>query len=139
LASFFFGENMMKLEASKRLKAEENKVQGYDAKTFEIKVKCSESVYDKLINLLAAIEYNCNAGHSVQIGAFFDGDGSDKVEIDGLPFNYGRDMADACANYGDDLFALIDSKTAIVYNTRYLENDVPTYKITEVYPEIKKD
>jgi hypothetical protein len=119
---------MVKVQAATRLKATEEQ-------TFTLEVSCSPSAYAKLINLLGAIQYNTAVGHSCQIGAYFDGDGADKVAFEGLPDNLGRDMADACANYGDDLFALIDDETALVYNQRYgATEDERLFKTMEVYP-----
>lgn len=83
---------------------------------FNLSIKCNQSGYRTLINLLGAIQYNCDVGHSAVVAAFFDGDGADKVKILGLPDNNGKEMAEACGTYGDDLMALIGIEHATAYN-----------------------
>lgn len=95
----------------------------------------------KLMNLLAAIQYNTGVGHSCTIGAFFDGDGADKIHVDGIPeanAKLGKDMASACSEYGDGLLAQIDTSTAHTLNARYVEYSGDTVEIVQrrkVYPE----
>ncbi len=93
-----------------------------DEQVYTLKITCSGQAGKTLINLLAAIEYNTQVGHSATMAAFFDGDGSDKVSIEGLPENDGQAMAEACGNYGDDLMAMIGTDIALAYNSKYTED-----------------
>lgn len=107
----------------------------------DIKVHCSSpEVALKLSNLLAAIEHNCQVGHSATVGAFFDGDGADFVEFKGLvPENVGAKMADACGNYGDGLFAEIGESSAKAHSTHYKENDERVLSTKKVWPQEEED
>lgn len=122
-----------KLEAAKRLLATSGEVE------LNLKIRCSGDAGLTLINLLAAIEYNTNVGHSCTIGAFFDGDGADKISIEGLPDNKGKDMAEACGNHGDDLMAHIGDYSASVYNTSYNDTGEQVLRRKTVYPSNKEE
>ena len=97
-------------------------------------IKCKGEAALTLINLLGAIQYNTQVGHSCVIGAFFDGDGADKLEIEGLPENEGSKMADACSNYGDGLLALIGPTSATTYNIGYNEQNEEILRKQNVWP-----
>lgn len=99
----------MKLEARTRLVASEEHV-------LDIKIQCStKEAYKTIVNMLQAIEYNCGVGHSATIAGFFDGDGSDKITVEGLPEGSGRDMARAGCDYGDGLMLHIGPASAMAY------------------------
>lgn len=98
-------------------------------------VKGSPNAVKTLVNLVGAIQYNCQVGHSAMVGAFFDGDGADKISVDGLPDKLGADMAKACGSYGDSLLACIGPSTALSYNTRYDDNGNTLYDFKRVFPE----
>jgi hypothetical protein len=100
----------MKLEAKKRLQAAD------EEQVLNLTIRCKGEAYKTLINFLGAVAQNCNAGHSAVVAAFFDGDGSDKLKIEGLPENDGAAMANACGDYGDGLMALIGPSSALAYS-----------------------
>lgn len=106
--------------------------------TLELKIYCStEETALTLSNLLAAIAHNTAVGHSATVGAFFDGDGHDFIEVKGLPENTGRDMAAAASDYGDGMLAEVGPHSAMVYNTRYDKingEEVQIVKRTAVWP-----
>jgi hypothetical protein len=126
----------MKLEAKSRLMA---KLDGLETQTLDLKVEATPEAMKTLVNLLAAIQYNTGVGHSCTMGAFFDGDGVDKVWIEGLPDNLGKEMATACSSYGDDVLARIGASTAQTYNEQYVElsgEAVHVLRKKSVYPEV---
>lgn len=102
-----------------------------------IEVEATPEAMTTLVNLLAAIEYNTQVGHSATIGAFFDGDGADKVRVSGLPKNEGAEMAKACSAYGDDVAAIIGTSTAHSLTDFYVDdqdgNTVKAFKRVTVY------
>lgn len=125
-----------KLHAATRL------VAGYKQTEYlDLRISGSPQAIQILTNMLAAIEWNCNVGHSCIVAAPFDGDGADKIVIEGLPEankKLGQEMANACSSYGDSLMMLIQDKTSISYNTRR-DGTLPTYKSTMVYPKIEEE
>lgn len=85
-------------------------------------IEATPDAMKRLLNLLGAIQYNTGVGHSCSMGAFFDGDGPDKVWVEGLPDEnkkLGADMASACSERSDGLVALIDTTSAVAYDARY--------------------
>lgn len=118
----------MKLEAKSRLLAAEQ------PPVLELKIQCSNmDTYLTLVNLLGAIQYNCDVGHSAVVGAFFDGDGADKVEIKGLPDNEGSDMAKAASDYNDSLMVQVGPHSA----QAYADDNVGGFSRKTVWPEEK--
>lgn len=121
-----------KINAATRLVTAANKQVQY----LDLRISGSPEAIQTITNLLAVIEWNCQVGHSATVGAFFDGDGADKITIEGIPDankKLGRDMAQACSSYGDDILARIASGTAAVLNTVYKEG-VESVRTTVVYP-----
>jgi hypothetical protein len=126
----------MQLQAKARLKA---KLDGRETQTLDLKIEATPEAMKTIVNLLAAIQYNTGVGHSCTIGAFFDGDGADKVWVEGLPDNLGKEMASACSSHGDGVLAMIGPDTALTYNAQYEERDGQTIEILRkksVYPEV---
>lgn len=124
----------MKIEASERLLATQER-----PPVLNLQIQCdTEEAYLTLVNMLAAIQWCGGVGHSAVVGAFFDGDGSDKVRIEGLPDNSGAEMADACSAYGDGLMAMIGPHSATAYNDVYGESGMPSgYKRECVFKDGK--
>lgn len=77
-------------------------IEGRPTKTMTLQIEGSGEAFDTLVNLLAAIQWAGSAGHSGKFGCFIDGDGADKIRIEGLPPNQGSDMARATCEYGGD-------------------------------------
>lgn len=131
----------MKLEAKARLLAKDT-VGGYPVEhELNLNIKFSNSdIYKTVINMLAAAQWNCAVGHSGTVAAFFDGDGSDKIEIEGLPENDGADMANAASSYGDGLMMHIGPSSAMAYNDIYSDDGaIKGYKSTKVWPTLEVD
>lgn len=117
----------MKLEAKQRLLAAD------DEQVLNLTIRCRGEAGKTLVNLLGAIAQNCNIGHSAVVAAFFDGDGADKVMIEGLPENDGAEMANACGDYNDSLMALIGPHSAMAYS----DHNDGTFTRKTVWPEEK--
>ena len=111
----------IKIEAAERLRA--TKLAGYDAETLDLRIVATPEAMKTLVNLLAAIQYNTNIGHSVMLASFFDGDGQDKVSFEGLPENLGIEMSDAAREMGDGYMQSIQSDVAFAHNYRYQDGD----------------
>ncbi len=77
-------------------------IEGRDTKTMTLTIEGTGEAFDTLVNLLAAIQWAGSAGHSGKFGCFIDGDGADKIRIEGLPPNQGGEMARATCEYGGD-------------------------------------
>lgn len=105
-------------------------------------IKGTPEAMRTLSNLLGAIQRNTGVGHSCVHAAFFDGDGADKISIDGLPDDsVGSEMAAACSSYGDGFCAMFGANTAVVYNTGYAETaegPQQTIRSKEVWPEVSQ-
>jgi hypothetical protein len=110
---------------------------GRDTVKLSLQVEGTPDAVKVLVNLLAAIQYNTNVGHSCTIGAYFDGDGADKLRFEGLPENDGKEMAEACGNYGDGLMAQIGLDIALAFNTTYTEDHQQMVRQTKVWPPEK--
>lgn len=126
----------MRIEAKSRLRA---KLDGMETQILNLKIEATPEAMKTLVNLLAAIQYNTGVGHSCTIGAFFDGDGADKIWIEGLPDNLGKEMAAACSSHGDGVLAMIGADTAHTYNTQYEDvggKSIETIRKKSVYPEV---
>ena len=102
---------------------EHSALDGHGTVVRQLTIEGTENAVQTLINLLAAIERNTQVGHSAVVGAFFDGDGHDKIRVLGLPANTGAEQANACSDYGDGLLALIGSNSAQVINERYITHE----------------
>jgi hypothetical protein len=132
----------IKIEASQRLKAA--KLGGYDAEVLDLRVTGTPEALKTLTNLLAAIQWNTNVGHSCKVAAYFDGDGADKIRIDGLPDNLGADMAEAASSYGDGFMMEISAEKAWGHNYSFQEGDdhgnmAPIVTATLAYPKEEDD
>lgn len=104
--------------------------------TLNLKIECStEQVYKTLVNLLGVIQWNCGVGHSAISAAFFDGDGADKLRIEGLPEGDYEAMAQALSSYGDGLMGCVGADVATAYNENYLGNGQSVYRTKQVWPE----
>lgn len=112
-----------------------------DSVTLNIKAVCSsKEAALTLSNLLAAIQRNCDVGHSATVGAFFDGDGADHVQFTGLlPENEGAKMAEACGNWNDGLFAEVSAHSARAHNTTYETDEKRIYHVRSAWPAEEKD
>lgn len=128
----------MKLEAKTRLAA---KLDGRDTKKVQLTLEGTPEALKTMLNFLAAVQYNTGVGHSCVTAAFFDGDGADKIAVEGIPkenLEAGKAMATACSDQGDGLMAMVGSDTAVAYATTYHELDGKTVQVvhsTKVYPE----
>lgn len=133
-----YGKPSLKLEAKTRLAA---KLDGRDTKKVQLTLEGTPEALNKLLNLLGAIQYNTGVGHSCMIGAFFDGDGADKIYVKDLPDpnkEIGKDMAAACSDRGDGLLAQIDVSKAFAYYTTWSEVDgkqVELLQKSTAYPD----
>ena len=99
----------------------------------------SEEQYRAMAHFLAAVEWEGTAGHSVVVGMFVDGDGSDRMQVKGIPpemMKVGQDMARLSCEHGDNLMLNIGPDSAQAYNDRYgSDGQVRTYTRDVVYPE----
>lgn len=122
---------MKKLEAKQRLQAKPESVR------LTLTIDCEGDAGKTLINLLGVIQWNCNVGHSAVVGAFFDGDGWDKIKIEGLPEGDYKEMAEALSSYGDGHLAQVGPKSAIAWNEKLYDDKEGRYVVTrtKVYPE----
>ena len=100
----------MKLEAKQRLAAAEQE-------TLEISITASPDMLKRIVNLLGVIQWNSSVGHSATVGTFVDGDGADRITVDGLPDGDYRDMAEALSSYGDSYFAEVSENYAKAHNS----------------------
>jgi hypothetical protein len=108
-------------------------IEGRPTKTMVLKIEGSGEAFDTLVNLLAAIQWAGSAGHSGKFGCFIDGDGADKIRIEGLPPNDGSKMAQATCEYGGD-YEMFHANGAWCESGVRTE-EVPTgVKVTKVWP-----
>ncbi len=106
---------------------------GRPVKTMKLTIEGSGEAFDTLVNLLAAIQWAGGAGHSGKFGCFIDGDGADKIRIEGLPPNQGGDMANATCSYGGD-YEIFHATGAWCESATRTEGDPTGMKVTKVWP-----
>lgn len=111
------------LDGQRPVSLEHSAIDGRATTVRQITIEGTETAVATLFNLLAAISYNTQVGHSCVMGAYFDGDGADKIRVIGLPDNTGEDQAKACSDHGDGVLALIGTDTAQTYNERYITHE----------------
>lgn len=102
-------------------------------KRLVISLEGTADTIDKIVNLLAGIEYNTSIGHATICGAFFDGHIMDRLVIKGIPKNKGSAMARACFDTGDDHMALFGEDTATAYRVVY-KDGIASFSRSEAWP-----
>jgi hypothetical protein len=112
---------------------EVSNIEGRPTKKMNLTIEGSGEAFDTLVNLLAAIQWASGAGHSGKFGCFVDGDGADKIRIQGLPPNQGADMANATCSHGGD-YEIFHSLGAWCESGVRTENNPTGMKVTKVWP-----
>ncbi len=80
-------------------------------------LKGSQECVDRVATFLGMLVYNGNIGHSGVFGLGWDGDGSDKLDVDGIDDAVNKDGYAACGAYGGDVEVMGDSGSFYVYTT----------------------
>ena len=114
-------------------KLEVSHIQGADTKTMNLTIEASQEAFDTLVNLLAAIQWASSVGHSGKFGCYIDGDGADRIRINGLPNNTGADMANATCAYGGD-YEIFHALGAWCESGVRTEDNPTGVKATKVWP-----
>lgn len=115
----------------KRLKV--SYIEDRPIKKMHLTIEASGEAFDTLVNLLAAIQWAGEVGHSGKFGCFIDGDGADKIRIEGLPENQGADMANATCSYGGD-YEIFHAMGAWCESGVRTEDNPTGIKVTRVWP-----
>lgn len=70
--------------------------------TRTVSITGKPEVVNRVLTLLAMIEYNGAVGHSGNFSIAFDGDGSDKIKLEGVDDvrKQNKDGFNACSGYG---------------------------------------
>lgn len=110
---------------------------GRDTQKMTLTIEGTEEALKTVANLLAALQWAGSAGHSGKFGCFFDGDGADKISIEGLPDNVGADMANATCAYGGD-YEIFHATGAWCESGVRTEDNPTGMRVTRVYPEQTK-
>jgi hypothetical protein len=114
-----------------------------NTKKITLEIEATPNAIETLCNMLSVIQWNCTVGHSAITAAFFDGDGSDKIKIKGLPDgSKGEAMAKALSSYGDDLMGLVSADNALAYNVTHVPIDgveSKVLRVTQVWPDLDEE
>lgn len=112
-------------------------IDGRQTQKVTLTIEGSGEAFATVINLLGALQWAGSAGHSGKFGCFFDGDGADKITIEGLPDNQGSDMARATCEYGGD-YEIFHATSAWCESGVRTEDNPTGVRSTRVYPEQPK-
>lgn len=113
-----------------------------ELQTLNLEIKAAPEMMTTIVNLLGAIQWCGQVGHSAVVGAFIDGDGADFVEFKGLPKNDGPEQAAACSDRGDGVLAKIGPYTATAFSSTYKDIGGETFQVLhskKVWPKDHSD
>lgn len=109
-------------------------IEGRPTKRMTVTIEGTAEAFDTVVNLLAAIQWAGGAGHSGKFGCFIDGDGADKIRIEGLPENQGGEMANATCAYGGD-YEMFHATGAWCESAPRTEENPTGIRATKVWPK----
>lgn len=116
---------------------ETSRVRKPDDMDAKVKLSGSKECVRRVQRLLACIEYNGGVGHSGTFGIAWDGDGADKIRIDGLPKDIDHKQFEAQSNYGGEVEVVGEGEKCYVLNSSKDPNH-PYLKSRLVWPAEEK-
>lgn len=113
-------------------------IEGRPTKTMTLTISGTGEAFETLVNFLAAAQWASQVGHSGKFGCFIDGDGADKIEIEGLPQNQGARMAKATCEHGGD-YEIFHATGAWCESGVRTEDNPTGVRVTRVWPTPKPE
>jgi hypothetical protein len=112
---------------------ETSRVRKPDDVDAKVTLSGSKECVRRVQRLLACIEYNGGVGHSGTFGITWDGDGADRIRIDGLPKDIDRKQFEAQSNYGGAVEVVGEGETCFVLDNS-TDPNYPYLKSRRVWP-----
>lgn len=116
---------------------ETSRVRKPDDVDAKVTLSGSKECVRRVQRLLACIEYNGGVGHSGTFGISWDGDGADRIRINGLPKDIDRKQFEAQSNYGGEVEVVGEGEKCYVLNSSKDPNH-PYLKSRLVWPAEEK-